>query len=143
MPKELSGPITGISFIAGLISGLASGAPRPPTARAAAASARTPPGPSATPSPALGQRHLALKRRAMQRGHAHLIVADVRQHGVGVADARERPPAAPSRSAAGGASRYLSSECRPKHANSRSDANATIALTLSPSKESTSIDFAT
>jgi integrase/recombinase XerD len=40
-------------------------------------------------------------------------------------------------------SRYFSSEGSPKRANSRLDTNATIALTRSPSKESTSIDLAT
>jgi hypothetical protein len=40
-------------------------------------------------------------------------------------------------------SRYFSSEGSAKRANSRVDANATIALTRSPSKESTSIDLPT
>jgi hypothetical protein len=40
-------------------------------------------------------------------------------------------------------SRYFSSEGSPKQANSRLDTNATIALTRSPSKESTSSDAAT
>jgi hypothetical protein len=39
--------------------------------------------------------------------------------------------------------RYFSSEGSPKLANRRVDANATIALTRSPSKESTSIDLPT